>query len=610
MTSSHFLMNSVIYDSSCSQSLIFDKTRFLNDLISSNVQIKISDDHMQIKKYEIRRIWEQLKGKKIEMTFKETTYIFICSVILVSQNKLEKEKFDRDSHTKTLIHLKTDMQVCEIQRRFGMQLLEYTLISRNQMMTNSIQSSRSIMIKATSWQWHQRLEHCRSQMIDHLSKEWIISDNATSKTIKCQICAVFKMHRLVQKASSAKVIKLYEMLHFDLIIYEMRDFDDTICIAHFTNKFTHYSWVFSLNDHREKILLSIFKRLINRYDRSSIIINSMMRIIRSNQKTSIDKHLENRIINQRIIWDWSAKNILEQNDISKRYEALLIEKAKCIREHAKLSKDLFFECYLTVEHLMNRIFNQTLNWKSLLICMQKLINQSIRLEIEHLKMYECKAYLLLKEANVSSRDSKLKSRAFVDYLIDYNSTNIFRIWNSEKDDVSDYRDVIFDESELYDIYNKNDQIITSEKKSQIELQKKTAKISVDQAIELNSENDEWLKISIRNRLILENKRLVRSVRSKSSDQKAIDQQSVDDLIQLFIDFKISDSKIDSSVEYSSLSKSSSLTDVFDSSSSSSQKRSFDKRSLKRQSSDVDQSIKEEIIAMNLANWIEKMERRR
>jgi hypothetical protein len=94
---------------------------------------------------------------------------------------------------------------------------------------------------------------------------------------------------------------------------------------------------------------------------------------------------------------------------------------------------------------------------------------------------------------------------------------------------------------------------------------------------------------------------VRSVRSKSSDQKAIDQQSVDDLIQLFIDFKISDSKIDSSVEYSSLSKSSSLTDVFDSSSSSSQKRSFDKRSLKRQSSDVDQSIKEEIIAMNLAN---------
>jgi hypothetical protein len=302
----------------------------------------------------------------------------------------------------------------------------------------------------------------------------------------------------------------------------------------------------------------------------------MIRIIRSSQKSLIDKHLENWITNQRIIWDWSAKNILEQNDTSKRYEVLLIEKARCIREHAKLSKELFLECYLAVEHLLNRISNQTLNWDSLLICMQKLINQdqnqSIRPEIEHLKMYECKAYLLIKEANASSRDSKLKSRVFVDYLIDYNSINIFEVWNPEKDDVNDYRDVIFDESELYDTYNKNDSIVTLEKEKNI------VKISIDQAIELNSENDEWLQITIRDRLILENKR---SERSKSSSQQANrqaeNQQSVDDLIQLLIDFKVSEtsrsfSKIDSfkkivgfdSLEYSSLSKSSFLFDVFDS----------------------------------------------
>jgi hypothetical protein len=50
----HSLMNSVIYDSGCSQSLIFDKTRFLkHDLISSNDQIKTPDDNMQIEGYEI-----------------------------------------------------------------------------------------------------------------------------------------------------------------------------------------------------------------------------------------------------------------------------------------------------------------------------------------------------------------------------------------------------------------------------------------------------------------------------------------------------------------------------------------------------------------------------
>jgi hypothetical protein len=404
------------------------------------------------------------------------------------------------------------------------------------------------MVKAISWQWHQRLGHCRSQVIDHLSKEWVSNiDDSASKTVKCEICAVSKMHRLVQKQSAARAIKLYEMLHFDLIIYEIRRFDEIICIAHFTDEFTHYSWVFSLNDHREKTLMPVFKGLINKCDRSGIAIDSMIRIIRTSQETSINKRLENWIINQEIIWDWSAKNILEQNDISKRYEALLIEKARCIREHAKLSEDLFSECYLTAEHLMNRTLNQTLNWESSLIRMQKLINQPIRFEIEHLKVYECKTYSLLKGADVSSRDSKLKSRAFVDYLVGYNSTNIFRVWNPEKEDVSEYRDVIFDESELYDIYKKSDQLAEPQKE-------KTVQISINQLIDLNSEDDEWLEISIRDRLVLKDKRVVEL--STSSSKKESSQRRSSRSLTLVSSQSLADSFTET--DYSFLSESSSL----------------------------------------------------
>jgi hypothetical protein len=147
----HSLMNNVIYDSNCSQSLIFDRTRFLNDLISSNDQIKISNNHMQIKRYEIMLVWKQLKDKKIEMTFKKTAYISICFVTLMSAFKLEKKKFDRDHRINTLINIKTNKQICEIQERFEMHLLEYNLVSRNnQLMTNSIQLSKNIMIKTIS----------------------------------------------------------------------------------------------------------------------------------------------------------------------------------------------------------------------------------------------------------------------------------------------------------------------------------------------------------------------------------------------------------------------------------------------------------------------------
>jgi hypothetical protein len=56
---------------------------------------------------------------------------------------------------------------------------------------------------------------------------------------------------------------------------------------------------------------------------------------------------------QKINWDWSTKNISEQNEKFERFDDMLIEKTKCIKEHVKLSKDLYFECYLVVAHILN-----------------------------------------------------------------------------------------------------------------------------------------------------------------------------------------------------------------------------------------------------------------
>jgi hypothetical protein len=44
---------------------------------------------------------------------------------------------------------------------------------------------------------------------------------------------------------------------------------------------------------------------------------------------------------------------------------------------------------------------------------------------------------------------KHKSRAWVGFLVGYNSTNIFRIWNPIINQVVPMRDVIFNEDERY-----------------------------------------------------------------------------------------------------------------------------------------------------------------
>jgi hypothetical protein len=147
-----------------------------------------------------------------------------------------------------------------------------------------------------------------------------------------------------------------------------------------------------------------------------------------------------------------TKNIFEQNEKFERFDELLIEKAKCIKKHAKLSKDFYSKCYLVVVHILNRMSSSLLSWDSSLIFMHKLLKKSIRNEIIHLKMFNCKTFSFLKKTNVLKKNEKMKSRAFIEYLIKYDFINIFRVWNSEKNDVNDYLDVIFNDKKFFDTY--------------------------------------------------------------------------------------------------------------------------------------------------------------
>jgi hypothetical protein len=185
-------------------------------------------------------------------------------------------------------------------------------------------------------------------------------------------------------------------LHFDLIICN-KAFDETTCIAHFIDELIFYNWIFSLMNHKEKTLMSIFKDLINQCDRIEFDERAIIRIIRTDQEIFIDKKLENWMRKQEINWDWSTKNIFEQNEKSERFDDMLIEKTKCIKEHIKLSEDLYSECYLVAAHILNRTSSQALSWDSSLIFMQKLLKESIRNEIAHLKVFDCKAFSLLKK---------------------------------------------------------------------------------------------------------------------------------------------------------------------------------------------------------------------
>jgi hypothetical protein len=140
-----------------------------------------------------------------------------------------------------------------------------------------------------------------------------------------------------------------------------------------------------------------------------------------------------------------------------------------------------------------------MNWKSSHVVLQRALKKSYNSEITHLKIFDCKAYSLLKEKNVSLKSEKLVSRAFVDYLIEYNSTNIFRVWNLEIWSISDYKNVIFDENQIFFIYAKKNIIF---EKKMIEFVELKVFDLISYIVDLIEDDERWLTIAIRNRLVI------------------------------------------------------------------------------------------------------------
>jgi hypothetical protein len=240
---------------------------------------------------------------------------------------------------------------------------------------------------------------------------------------------------------------------------------------------------------------------------------------------------------QEINWNWSTKNIFEQNEKFERFDDMLIEKTKYIKKHVKLSKDFYSECYLVAAHILNRTSSSLLSWDSSLIFMQKLLKESIRNEIVHFKMFDCKEFSLFKETNAFKKNEKMKSRAFIEYLIKYNFINIFRVWNSKKNDVNDYRDVIFNETKFFDTYEKVDLFKEEERKFYV-----TYRAIFMQIFE-NSDEKQYDKISIW-KCVLNN--FKKNVVSKSMMKKKISSSKISQLFT-FDDTSSSESELKSTI---------------------------------------------------------------
>ena len=98
-----------------------------------------------------------------------------------------------------------------------------------------------------------------------------------------------------------------------------------------------------------------------------------------------------------------------------------------------------------------------MNWKSsyelfhiCLIYQENVIIEEWKLQQAHVKIYSCKTYYIITDIlkKINCLDW-LKFKAWIDFLISYDSINVYWIWNSAFNRVIWTRNVIFDEKMIF-----------------------------------------------------------------------------------------------------------------------------------------------------------------
>jgi hypothetical protein len=92
-TFNNFLWKSVIYDSDCNDSLIYNVNWFVNEITFVHELIDIFNDSMMIERYEIMLVTNHINDKNRSMFFENIAYMLFIDVILMFVTRFKKQDF-------------------------------------------------------------------------------------------------------------------------------------------------------------------------------------------------------------------------------------------------------------------------------------------------------------------------------------------------------------------------------------------------------------------------------------------------------------------------------------------------------------------------------------
>jgi hypothetical protein len=226
-------------------------------------------------------------------------------------------------------------------------------------------------------------------------------------------------------------------IEYDLIFINKK-YNENFWINHFVDFYIKMNFVYTHS--RKNDAFSMIREFLKTI---RIRYNQLVRFIKMNDERILRFKYQKFMKLRKIVTKRFISYTSFQNDKIEWFKKILMIKTRVMRMKTNLSTNMWSKMFKLVNYLNNWTFKQALNWK---IFFETLTKKKSNLS--HLQSYECKAYLL---RNIISRKNRLKSKTFINHLVRYDFTNIFRIWIFNRMQIVWIKNVLFDKTLFYNL---------------------------------------------------------------------------------------------------------------------------------------------------------------
>lgn len=305
--------------------------------------------------------------------------------------------------------------------------------------------------------WHKRLGHPGPAAIEHLVHH---SQGVRIKgitTVECDACGRSKSRRQIRRAPRINDEGPGERIALDFHSYEEGSSTKEKSQLLILDRYSRYTWDFYFKDNRParsiiKLLETFLKFLHKQFNITVKAIES------DNEITMVKSEVGRWCTSQGIKLEPSAPDTQSQNGGAERSGGVIKEKSRAMRLDANLPWELWPEITRAAVYLYNRTPNYSNRWTTpyekfftRVAALNGIVTGPRKPDQTHLKAYGCKAFAMTDDTHRGkSRLQRLDPKAWIGYLVGYQSTNIYRVWIPPMGKVISTRDVVFDENTVFD----------------------------------------------------------------------------------------------------------------------------------------------------------------